>query len=86
VLRQLILVVSMSAASMVNANVETQTDSRGHFWLSAPTPPAPIPGSSGTDTLLYEKAGYKTLIFRNFATDGEERRVAAASTMTPPIN
>ena len=57
---------------LVNANAETRTNSRGYFWLSVPTPPAPIPGGFGTDTLVYEKAGYKTLTLRNFGIDSEE--------------
>lgn len=50
----------------VNAGVETRTDDKGHFYLSVPTPSPEYPGGIGTDTLVYEKQGFKTLIIRNF--------------------
>jgi len=56
----------------VNAGVETQTDSKGHFLLSVPTPEPEHPGGAGTDTLTFEKPGYKTLVFENFAIATEE--------------
>jgi hypothetical protein len=57
---------------LVNAGVETQTDSKGHFTLSFPTPQPEIPGGIPTDTLIYEKPGYKTIVVRNFGIDPEE--------------
>ncbi len=57
---------------LVNAGVETQTDSKGHFLLSVPTPEPENPGGMGTDTLVYEKPGYKTMVFENFGITGEE--------------
>ncbi len=61
---------------LVNAGIETQTDSRGHFWLLVPTPAPPpsrtFPGGMGTDTLIYQKSGYKTLVLRNFGIAGDE--------------
>ena len=56
----------------VNAGVETQTDSKGHLVLSVPTPTPKNPGGIGTDTLIYEKAGYKTITIRNFGIPPEE--------------
>src|SRR5207248_3821345 len=53
-------------------NVETLTDSRGHFGLSVPTPRPTVPDMMGTDTLTYEKPGYKTVIFENFGISSEE--------------
>ena len=56
----------------VNAAVETQTDSKGHLALLVPTPEPENPGGVGTDTLIYEKPGYKTLILRNFGVASDE--------------
>jgi hypothetical protein len=56
----------------VEAGVETETDGRGHFLLSVPTPRPKYPGGLGTDTLIYEKAGYKTLVLRNFGIGSDE--------------
>lgn len=55
----------------VQADVETQTDSKGHYMLSVPTPEPINPGGAGTDTLTFEKLGYKTVVFDNFAISGE---------------
>lgn len=61
----------------VHAGVETQTDSKGHFCLSVPTPQPEYSGGFGTDTLVYEKPGYKSLIINNFGiTDDEMGGVA----------
>jgi hypothetical protein len=56
----------------VNAGVEAKTDSKGHFLLSVPTPEPENPDGIGSDTLMYEKAGYKTIIIRNFGIASEE--------------
>ena len=56
----------------VNADVETRTDSKGHYQLSVPTPVPANPGGLGTDTLTYEKPGYKSLLVDNFGIAGEE--------------
>jgi Tol biopolymer transport system component len=55
----------------VNSGIETYTDSKGHFGLSVPTPKPSVPDGMGTDTLIYEKPGYKTVIFDNFGITGE---------------
>jgi hypothetical protein len=57
---------------LVDAGVETQTEGKGHFLLSVPTPKPKYPGGLGTDTLIYEKVGYKTLILRNFGIGSDE--------------
>jgi hypothetical protein len=56
----------------VNAGVEALTDSDGHFYLSAPTPKSEYPGGLGTDTLVYEKPGYKTLVIKNFGIASDD--------------
>jgi hypothetical protein len=57
---------------MDHANVETRTDSLGHYLLSVPTPVSNYPGGMGTDTLIFEKKGYSTEEFTNFGVTGEE--------------
>jgi hypothetical protein len=57
---------------LANAGLETKTDSKGHYVLSVPTPKPENPGGLGTDTLIYEKPGYKTIIFRNFGIGSAE--------------
>lgn len=57
---------------LVNAGVEAQTDLNGHYLLSFPTPQVKIPGGLGTDTLIYKKPGYKTIVLRNFSISSEE--------------
>jgi hypothetical protein len=56
----------------VNAGVETLTDSKGHFMLLVPTPEPEYPGGMGTDTLVFEKPGYKTEMFENFGIPPED--------------
>lgn len=56
---------------VVNGGEQTQTDSKGHFYLSVPTPEPENPGGMGTDTLICEKTGYKTDIRQNFGIVGE---------------
>lgn len=55
----------------VNAGVEVETDSKGHFFLSVPTPEPENPDWMGTDTLIYQKSGYKTVILENFGVATE---------------
>ncbi len=62
---------------MHHANVETRTDSLGHYLLSVPTPASNYPGGMGTDTLIFEKKGYSTEEFTNFGVTGEEMGVVA---------
>ena len=57
---------------MDHANVETRSDSIGHFLLSVPTPVSKFPGGMGTDTLIFAKRGYSTEEFINFGVAGEE--------------
>ena len=64
--------LSGATVRLVTAGVETQTDSRGHYFLSAPTTEPVIQGTMGTDTLVFEKSGYKSIIFNNFGITGEE--------------
>ena len=56
----------------VSAGVETKTDSQGHFFLLVPTPEPEKPGGIGSDTLMYEKSGYKTIIIRNLGIASQE--------------
>ena len=55
-----------------NARVEALTDSDGHFYLYVPTPKPQYPGGLGTDILVYEKPGYKTLVIRNFGIASDD--------------
>jgi hypothetical protein len=59
------------------ANTETMTDERGYYWLSVPMPPQATSGAPGTDNLIAEKPGYKTIIHRNIAMVGEDAMVAS---------
>jgi hypothetical protein len=45
---------------------EAQTDARGHFYLSVPTPKPDSPGGLRTGTLICEKPGFKTDITSDF--------------------
>jgi hypothetical protein len=56
----------------VNAGVEALTDSDGHFYLSVPTPKPEYTGGLGTDTLIYEKPGYETLVIKNFGVASDD--------------
>lgn len=58
--------------SFVQAGVHAHTNANGHFVLSVPTPPPQIPDGIGTETLVYKKAGYKTIRIRNFGVASEE--------------
>jgi hypothetical protein len=49
-----------------NARVETTSNDRGYYELSVATPKPATPDGIGTDTLIYEKAGYVTHILENF--------------------
>src|ERR1019366_3939961 len=51
---------------------ETVTDRRGYYWLSVRTPPETERFVPGTDTLIAEKPGYKTIIHRNIIIAGED--------------
>jgi hypothetical protein len=62
---------------VVGANVETSTNSRGHYSLSVPNPEAAAPTGWRTDTLIYQKPGYKTEVFENFGIYGEDMGGAA---------
>jgi len=64
--------LSAVKVSFVNAGASAETDSKGHFSLSVPTPEPAIPGGFGTDTLTYEKPGYKALVFENFGISGDD--------------
>jgi hypothetical protein len=53
---------------LLGAAAETATNQRGYFELSVPTPPL----DTDTDTLVAEKAGYKTAVHKNFIVEGED--------------
>jgi len=57
---------------LLNAGVETETNSNGHYDLSVVTPKEPQPGVMGTDTLVYEKSGYDKVIVQNFGIGGRD--------------
>lgn len=56
----------------VHAEVEANTDSKGHFYLLVPTPVPDFPGGVGSDTLTYKKNGYKTVVMKNLPVGSEE--------------
>lgn len=56
----------------VLAGVQSRTDAKGHFYLLVPTPPPDFPGGLGTDTLVYEKSGYKTIVMKHMGLGGSE--------------
>jgi hypothetical protein len=56
----------------VHGAVKTTTDSSGHFYLLVPTPAPDFPGGVGTDTLIYEKSGYKAIVMKNLPVEPEE--------------
>ena len=55
-----------------NAGVETTTNERGYYWFSVLAPPETAAGYAGTDTLIAEKAGYKTIVHQNIVLSGED--------------
>lgn len=52
----------------LKGKAETTTDANGYFKLSTPVPP----GMYNTETFIYEKPGYKTLILRNLIVVANE--------------
>ena len=54
------------------AGAETLTDERGFYWLSIPTPPETAVDLPGTDNLIADKRGYRTVIYRNMLVGGED--------------
>jgi hypothetical protein len=56
----------------ITSGVETQTDSKGHYSVSVPTPAPLSPGGMGTETVTYDKPGYKSIVFENFGITGDE--------------
>lgn len=50
----------------LHARVVAKSDSKGHFYLLVPTPAPENPGGLGSDTLIYQKPGYKTIVMKNF--------------------
>ena len=54
------------------AGVETTTNYRGYYELSAPTPAESAPDVPGTDTLIAQRTGYKTIINQNIVVAGED--------------
>jgi Tol biopolymer transport system component len=64
--------VSGVRVRLQNAGDEAMTDERGHYWLLTPTPPNTAPDAPGTDTLIADKPGYKTVIHRNIIVGGED--------------
>ena len=58
--------------TFIHASVEATTDSKGHYYLLVPTP-APNHGCGiGSDTLVYKKPGYKTLVMKNLPISAQE--------------
>jgi hypothetical protein len=55
----------------VKGRVDTYTDSIGHYYLSTPIPAPEYSNGVGTDTLIYEKPGYKTITIKNLIVDSE---------------
>lgn len=71
------IVAADSGESLANAEVSiggvhATTDSKGHFAISFPTPKPPVPDGMGTETLTYQRAGYKTLVIHDFSAATEE--------------
>jgi hypothetical protein len=59
--------------SLKDARIETTTNGRGYYSFLIPTPhkkAGDLPG--GTDTLVAEKAGYKTIVHQNIVLAGED--------------
>lgn len=54
-----------------NAGVETTTNERGYYSLSILTPPKKAEDYPGTDTLITEKPGYKTIVHYNVPLESE---------------
>ncbi|HEX6881469.1 MAG TPA: SpoIID/LytB domain-containing protein [Terriglobales bacterium] len=61
----------LSGAMVQIGSVQTQTDARGHYFISVPTPPM---GKGGPEplTLRFQKPGYKTVVIENFAVSSED--------------
>lgn len=57
---------------LLHAGGETMTNERGYYELSVPTPPETEIDTPGTDTLIAQKQGYKTIIHRNIIVAGED--------------
>ena len=58
--------------TFLHASVTATTDLKGHYYLLVPTP-APNPTCGiGSDTLIYKKLGYKTLVLKNLPVAPEE--------------
>jgi hypothetical protein len=55
-----------------NAGVETITNERGYYSFSVLTPPETARGYPGTDTLIGEKPGYKTIVHEKIILAGED--------------
>jgi len=55
-----------------HAGGETTTNGRGYYGISVPTPPETGRDAPGTDTLIAQKQGYKTIIHRNIIVWGED--------------
>lgn len=49
---------------------ETNTDARGHYFVSVPTPPMTQTGA-GALTLTFEKPGYRTIVIENFKVNSD---------------
>jgi hypothetical protein len=64
--------VSDVRVRLQRADKATITDHRGYYWLSVPTPPETEPDVPGTDTLIAEKPGWKTIVHRNMLIGGED--------------
>lgn len=57
---------------LMHAGGETTTNGRGYYEISVPTPPETSPDIPGTDTLIAQKQGYRTIIQRSMIVAGED--------------
>jgi len=55
-----------------NGKIGTETDAKGHYYLSMPTPAAPSRDEWGVDTITYSKTGYQTVIIENMSVGGDD--------------
>lgn len=69
--------LSGARVSLEKAQLETRTNERGYFSISAPVvdPKGPFPGPPVMDTMIIELAGYKTRIEKNEIVPAEHSYV-----------
>lgn len=57
---------------LLHSGTHTITNDRGYYEISVSTPPETARDIPGTDTLIAQKQGYKTVIHRNIVIAGED--------------